>query len=114
MLSWFALWLTWLGGRVGAWVHWAVDHVNSLWGEVITWGVAWLTAVRDWLLTQMPPEVVSWLNQHPWESWYSYLDDVAWILPVYGALGIILTTYTLVGAVRLVRWVVGCIPTLNL
>lgn len=80
---------------------------------VSNWIKAVLNIVRGWIIEWMPTSVSDWINNADWDPYLQVLADVQWFLPIAQVLGILATTYTLVGLVRLGRWLFACLPTLG-
>ena len=65
--------------------------------------------VANWVLDFLPAGWQDFL-QTDWSPYTTYLGDVAWILPIQPLFVLLLATYTLTGAIRLVRWAKSFVP----
>ena len=101
------------------------NYLSGLWSQaygglvyLIDWFGDQITVLINRLLhfvvTSLPPEAVDVLNSDFLADLYQWFDYAAWVFPIYPALAIVSSTYALIGTIRLVRWVLACIPALNL
>lgn len=83
-------------------ISWIVDQLPAGWVQVFDWG----TGV---------PQV---LGGQSWESYFGSVwgmwGDFGYIFPMGPMLALIAGTFTLLGAIRLVRWLLGGVPFVNL
>lgn len=99
-------------GGISGGIQWTVDSV------VYMWNVFWL-AVQDsisnfasWAFGLLPPEVAGFFDLAANPAW-GYLADVSAIVPVYGWIALAGSVYGVCGGIRLVRWIIGFVPTIE-
>lgn len=101
VIEWF--WGNGLGPSFFAVFDWLANGVLELGAQV-----------SEFVLGAVPDGVREWLSA-PWLSnILTGVHDVSYFVPIGGLLAVVATTLGLVAAIRLVRWIVAMIPTLNL
>lgn len=85
------------------------DAIAPLLGYV----VSLFTAMHVWAYSQLPQSWRDTIEGIPWASIVGYYEDVAWILPITEVLAIIFVVFNVTAYMRLIRWVLGLIPTVG-
>lgn len=108
MLSWFGDILAWVLDQIFALISLVMDWLGDLFDAIVS-------QLADWAIAALPQGLVDYVNANPWNdsAIISYIDNVAWFVPVYEVGGVILTTVGFVATIRLVRWIIGLVPTIE-
>ena len=136
-------WISWAVHSVLDWLLAAVLFIVSAMYDAVHWMSAWaidvlweavevltdiLQVAYDWWLNDILPwlsEVMfRFLDEMGWveevEYFWNAIDqtvqitnDVNYILPVYECLGIFAVTFGVISTIRVVRWILGLIPTIG-
>ena len=69
--------------------------------------------ILPWAIGLIPPEVIDVLDGLNIAQLASIIEDVAWILPFWTALGVYVIAYGVCGGIRLIRWILAFIPTIG-
>lgn len=100
------------------WIGWIYHIVKNYILDMILDSWAWIRemiteAFIPWLVESMPENLRSFFEGLDIAGIASMVQDITWLLPVWGSLGIMATAYAICGGVRLVRWVLAAIPTIG-
>lgn len=74
----------------------------------------WLAAaIANIFITLIPQSVIDFLNSNAFAFITDFIGDVTYFIPIYGIFGIIGTTIGIVAVIRLLRWAIGFVPTIE-
>lgn len=106
----------WLFGALAAAVDWLFASLSDALLVVWTYVVAMFVDGWDALRETLQP----WISQHfpqfdaiPWSQISGFLGDVGWIIPTREVVVIVVGALVASASIRLVRWAIGLIPTIN-
>lgn len=108
-----------LAGVVGAIVSFfytIIDFFKKLFQEMIIFVRNLFNHTYVWLEQYIPQgakDIFTSLANF-WNDLDPVIDAVTYFVPVWGILGVIIGTYYVIVQIRVVRWLLGLIPTLNL
>jgi hypothetical protein len=98
--------IAWLWARIA-------DALGFVWSMV----VAAIQEVVSGVYALLEPYLGTYLQPAidavPWATVWGYCIDVAWILPLREWMVVVLATYAASASIRLVRFVIGWIPTIE-
>jgi hypothetical protein len=101
-------------------VEWFQGGIEFVWESI---GKAWLwlkgillelwSEVLPYIMNALPEGARERIEGIPWAEVVSAWSDVAWIIPLEESLAIISATFTVVGVIRLIRHIIGWVPTIE-
>ena len=91
--------IVWIATQVMDLLAWWWQFLKDFWGGVFD-------AVWEWAKANLPAEWIDAIDID-WSPYTQMYADIAWILPVNEFFGLVGGTFVLVGAMRLVRWVLS-------
>lgn len=107
LLWWIVGWLYTLVGTFNAYIEALfADFFDAIMDAVYNG----IDAVIDWAFDSLP-DLSGYFD---FSALAGYLSDVAWILPIRQSMILVAGVYGCIFTIRVVRWVLGVIPTLNL
>ena len=107
--------------RLGILVDWAREWLGNIMLEMIKIPYEWLPEsyknylMLDWSDAGEGPTFGegSVFDSLQWSVIQTYLTDIRWILPLDEALVIATVTYALCAVIRLIRFIIGFVPTIE-
>ena len=106
LLGFLADWLAWM-------VAFIYGTLAAIWGLVLDGVLAVFTAVMSKLGAYAPEWAGQLTGYLPWSTLQAYWADVCWILPVRQLLVIVFAALSTSAGIRLTRWLIGLIPTIE-
>lgn len=101
--------------------QWIID----IWNKFVQWLdyifeqiLGFISSIVDWAVNMLVSMLPSSFTDG---SWFSFdvsglamlTDSLLYIFPVGAMIGVIIATWTLVGAIRIIRWIIGFVPTVE-
>lgn len=71
------------------------------------------SSFASWGISRLPQSVINFLNSDPFTIMLDFIGDITYFMPIYGMFGIIATVLGLLAIIRLIRWIIGLIPTIE-
>lgn len=84
--------------------------VLQFWAYLVDWFGDLLGQVWAFAESVLPAGWVAFLNQRPWDAYFSYVDLVDYFTGAYAILGIWATAFAFAAGIRGVRWLLAVIP----
>jgi hypothetical protein len=109
--------LSYIASALYAVLDWLWQRIAAAIGYVFDLIIAAFSAALEFAYTMLEPLVGEHLQTAvdavPWAAVWGMCEDVAWILPVREVVVVIVITLTASASIRVVRFVIGWIPTIE-
>lgn len=106
--------LNWLWQRILNILSWVVTFTGNTADAAWQFALDFMQAAGELALRLMPEEVAEYFNGLDFSAATDAMAPIAYLIPLPELLLIVVTTYSLVGLIRLTRWLLACIPLVNL
>lgn len=91
-----------------------VDFIFSFGEKAVEWVEQFLTVVLPEMIARaIPQTLIDFMNQDSITNILDLVGDVFWFFPIIPILVIYSSAYTIMVTVRIVRYVIGFIPTVE-
>lgn len=88
--------------------------VTGIFDDLIYWTQEFLTdTLLQIVVDLIPLPLVAFMNQPAITDLINIAGDVLWFIPLIPVLGIYSTAYSLAATIRLIRFVIGWLPTIE-
>jgi len=89
-----------------------LDWIATLWNLFFEGLYAAFEGFVQWMVSLLPPEMVGFFDFSSNPAW-QWIGDVSQIVPVGAWLALAGSVYGVCGGIRLVRWIIGFVPTVE-
>ena len=100
-----------------------LELLQNFLADILDWISSWFNKLVDGvtkgIIAAIPDEAVEFWNEQLDFGWVDSLgllqvwEIVTFLIPVYAILPVIILTFQVVLAVRVIRWLIGFVPTVE-